>query len=909
MDDRPDRDNRPSPEALLAEAAREEAAKLGRGKLKIFLGPYPGVGKTYSMLQAGQERRREGTDVVIGVVETHGRVETEALLHGFETIARKRISYRGRVFAEMDLDAILWRKPKLALVDELAHTNVPGSRHNKRWQDVEEMLAAGIDVYTTLNVQHLESLNDVVAKISRVHVRETLPDKVLELAEEIELVDLPPDGLLKRLSEGKVYVREQAGRAIRHFFSKGNLTAFRELALRVAVERVDSDVLNYMRTHAVPGPWPTQDRLMVCVNESPVSKKLIRAARRMADRQHVPWLAVNVVTPRHMTLSEEAKEHTAESMRLAQSLGAELATLQAESNVADEILSFASNHNVTRLVMGRPRRRRWTGMLQEDVARSLLRRAGAIEVTVVSPDEPESAKTRIQARPPKLEFDVNAYGQATLLVTIATLLGFVVERFLPLPNISLVYLTGVVFIATRFGLVPSLYTAILSFLCYNFFFTEPYYTLNVFEEPDLLTITFFLAIAVLVGNLAARLKRQVEVMRQTARRTQNLFDFSRKIAGAASLDDVLWAAVHHVASTLECRSMVVMPKAEGGLGIAAAYPPEDQLTPNDWGAADWAWAHGQRAGWGSDTLPGASWLFLPLETQRGKAGLISISFDSQNRTLSPEQVHLLEALASQVAVAIERTKLAEDIEEARLVSETERLRSSLLTSISHDLRTPLASIIGSASSLRSFGSELDAAQRAELLGTIQEEAERLNRFIANLLDMTRLELGAIEPHIEVVDFADVVGSALRRAAKVLAQHDVEIDIAPQLPMLRLDPVLFEQVLFNLLDNAAKYAPVGSKITLRARAFDDKVRIEVMDEGEGIPHENLEHIFDKFYRVLAADRVRAGTGLGLAISRGFIEALGGTISAGNRTDRPGALFSIVLPASGTDAPAPEKEPAA
>jgi len=900
-DDRPDRDERPSPEALLAEAAKE-----GRGKLKIFLGPYPGVGKTYSMLQAAQERRREGADVVVGVVETHGRVETEALLHGLESLPRKHISYRGRVFGEMDLDAILWRKPKLVIVDELAHTNVPGSRHPKRWQDVEEILAAGIDVYTTLNVQHIESLNDVVAKISRVHVRETLPDKVLELASEIELVDLPPDDLLSRLREGKVYVREQAGRAIRHFFSKGNLTAFRELAMRVAVERVDADVLAYMRTHAIPGPWPTQDRLMVCVNESPVCKKLVRTTRRMAERQHVPWIAVNVVTPRHLALDEEAKERTAETMRLAESLGAETATLLAESHIADEILNFARTHNVTRLVLGRPRRRTFGGLIQEDVARALLRKAGAIEVTMVAPDEDEPTESRIKGTVQDFQFDPAAYVYATLAVAAATAINSVVDRYLALPNLSLVFLIAVVFVASRWGLLPSMYTAVLSFLSYNFFFTPPIYTFTIFDEDNVLTIFFFLAVSVLVGNLAARLKRQVEAMRLTARRTENLFDFSRKIAAAASLDDVLWAAVHHVASTLDCRSLVMLPKTGGGLEIAAGYPPEDQLTPNDRGAADWAWQHDRRAGWSTDTLPGAAWLFLPLRTQRGKLGLISVSFADPDRHLTSEQLHLLEALVDQVAIAIERTNLAQDIEEVRLLTETERLRSALLSSVSHDLRTPLVSIIGSATSLADAEKALKPDDRAQLAETILEESERLNRYVQNLLDMTRLSYGALQPNREWADIRELAGRAVKRVAKLTKGHRIALALPADLPAIHIDPGLIEQVLVNLLDNAIKYSPADTTITVEGERAGDQLTVRVIDEGQGIPADARQAVFDMFYRVRAGDKQVAGTGLGLSICRGIVEAHGGEIAACPGRDGRGTTIEFTLPL--TEMPAVPEEAA-
>jgi two-component system sensor histidine kinase KdpD len=868
-----DDEGRPAPEALL-----DEAKKEGRGRLKIFLGAYPGAGKTYAMLQAAQERRKEGVDIVVGVVETHGRAETEALLRGLEDLPRRKLAYRGRVFGEMDLDALLWRKPKLAIVDELAHSNVPGSRHVKRHQDVEELLAAGIDVYTTLNIQHLESLNDVVARISRVRVRETLPDKVLELADEIELVDLPPEDLIQRLREGKVYVQDQVGRALQHFFSKGNLTAFRELAMRIAAERVDAQMVSYMRAHAIAGPWPTQDRLLVCVNESPVAKKLVRTAKRLADRARIPWIALNVHTPRHESLPDDARDRIAEALRLAESLGGETATLHAESDVAREILGFARSRNVNRILIGRQRRRHWSGWLRERVTKRLLDTAGQFEITIVTPEEGATAGQVIDAGPRTFRLDFGAFGWATLAVAIATAASHVAHRFLPLANLSLILLMGVLLVAIRFGLWPSIYASLLSFVAYNFFFTEPYHTFMVRHREDVLTIVFFLVVATIVGNLAARLTAQVEAMRITARRTENLYDFSRKIAGAAALDDVLWAVVHHVASTLQCQSLVLLPREGGRLEISAGYPPEDQMSAKAWGAAQWAWAHDQPAGWGSDTLPTSEWLFLPLKTKRGPVGLLGVSFENPQRLLAPEQRRLLDALVDQVTVAIERTNLVTDIEEARLLTETERLRAALLSSVSHDLRTPLVSIIGSATSLASCDGALATEDRAQLVQTILEEGERLNRFVQNLLDMTRLGYGALQPNRDWVDLREIVGRALRQLAKPLAPLEVEVRIPADLPILDVDPVLIEQVIVNVLDNAAKHSPPGGRIEIVASYQDQRITVAISDQGPGIPPEARDTVFDVFYRVQAGDKQAAGTGLGLSICRGLIEAHGGKIAA-------------------------------
>jgi two-component system, OmpR family, sensor histidine kinase KdpD len=858
------------------------------------------------MLQAAQERRREGVDVVVGVVETHGRAETEALLRGLEALPRRRLMYRGRVFAEMDLDALLWGRPQLAIVDELAHTNVEGSRHVKRHQDVEELLAAGIDVFTTLNVQHIESLNDIVERISGVRVRETLPDKVLELADEIELIDLPPDDLIQRLREGKVYIRDQIGRAMQHFFGKGNLTALRELAMRVAAERVDAEMVNYMRAHAIAGPWPAQDRLLVCINESSVAKKLVRTAKRMAERARMPWLAVNVHTPRTDSLSDEAKDGIAEALRLAESLGGEAFTLHAESNVAKELLAFARSRNVTRILLGRPRRRRLSGWLREHVSRRLLRQGGPFEITIVAPEDEPAADHLIGASAPDLRPDLRAFGWTTLAVAVAIAVSHVADRFLPLANLSLIFLMAVLFAAIRFGLWPSVYTALLSFVAYNFFFTEPHHTFIVARREDVLTMIFFLVVAVIVGNLAARLKAQVEAMRLTAKRTANLYDFSRRIAGAAALNDVLWAAVHHVASTLQCHSLVLLPRGGERLEIASGYPPEDQMSPTAWGAARWAWQHDQAAGWGSGTLPASEWLFLPLRTGRGPLGLLGVAFENPKPQLTPEQRHLLEALVDQVAVAIERTNLATDIEKARLLTETERLRSALLSSVSHDLRTPLVSIIGSATGLASCDGALSSSDRTQLVQTILEESERLNRFVQNLLDMTRLGYGALQPNREWVDLREIVGRALKQMARSLAPLRVEVRIEDDVPILHVDPILLEQVLVNVLDNAAKYSPHGGLIEIGASLEGQHVSVRVSDEGPGIPPEARDSVFDVFYRVRAGDKQAAGTGLGLSICRGLIEAHGGRIEALPGPGGRGTTIAFWLPTHPVPAIADEDE---
>ncbi|MGA3303822.1 MAG: sensor histidine kinase KdpD [Methylovirgula sp.] len=896
-DEQSDRDNRPSPEALLAQAAGE-----GRGRLKVFLGAAPGVGKTFEMLMTAQAKRRAGVDVVVGVVETHGRKETQALVEGLEVIPRRRIEYRGHVLEEMDIDAILQRRPKLVLVDELAHTNALGSRHPKRYLDVEELLAAGIDVFTTLNIQHLESLNDVVAKITRIWVRETVPDSVIDNANDVEVVDLTPDDLIQRLNEGKVYVPHQAQRAVKHYFQPGNLTALRELALRRTAQRVDQQMVTYMRAHAIPGPWAAGERVLVCINENPSSINLVRSARRLADRLHAPWTAIHIETSRTLRLSEADRTAIAETMRLAERLGGETVTIPGH-DVARTLVDYATENNVTHVVISRSRRGGWRDWFGASVMQQIIQRSGGINVHIIAKPEVQkggaekAGEAATGATDERL--NIGPYVGGLVFVAIALGVGEVLQHFLASSNISLVFLTAVMGVAIAYGLYPALLACLVSVLAYNFFFLPPLYSFTIADPENVVALFFFGLVAVIASNLTARMRNEALNARQRARTTEDLYLFARKLAGAISLDDLLWATVYHIALMLKVRVVLLLPR-DGVLTVCAGYPPEDTLDESDIAAAKWSWEHNRPAGRSADTLPGAKRLFLPIRTARSAVAVVGLDNDRPGPLLTPDQTRLLDALSDQAALAIERVNLVADVERARIAVETERLRSALLTSISHDLRTPLASILGAATSLKSYGGVLDQEAKDELVNTIQEESERLNRFIGNLLDMTRLEAGAVEPQGEMVDLGDVVGSALGRASKFLADHLIEVDLDPNLPLVKVDPVLLEQVLFNLLDNAAKYTPTDTKVTVRARREGQFVRLDIMDEGQGIPEADKEKIFDKFYRIQAADRKRAGTGLGLAIGRGFIEAMGGAIVAGNRTDRSGAIFTIKLPSSATPA---------
>jgi two-component system, OmpR family, sensor histidine kinase KdpD len=881
----PDPDLRPSPEALLAAAEQE-----GRGRLKIFLGAAPGVGKTYAMLEAAEVRQQQGVDVVIGVVETHGRPETEALLQGLEILPKRQIEYRRRVFEEMDLDALLARRPQLALVDELAHTNVPGSRHPKRYLDVEELLAAGIDVYTAVNIQHLESLNDTVAQITGTRVRETIPDRILDQAVEIELVDLSPDELLQRLREGKVYVPEQAERAIQRFFRLGNLTALRQLALRRTAECVDEQMQTYMHAHAIPGPWAAGERILVCISPSPLSPRLVRAARRMADRRHAEWLAVYVETPQHHRLSDADRDRLGRTLRMAEQLGGEAVTIPGE-DVAEDLIRYAQSRNVTEIVIGKSLRSRWSGLWRGSIINELIRKSGNIDVYVINAEDDalqHTSKAPVY-RPPA----VSAYLWSAGAVCVAAASAKALQLYLPLQDLSLVFLTAVLISAVTWGLLPSICASILSVLVYNFFFIPPIYTLTVASPRDLLNLIVFLIVAVLTSNLAARVRNQAEAAKHREARTAALYALSRQIAGAAELPEALRAIVNHVAQILGAKVVVLLPEAER-LVLQAGQPPDLQLTEAERAAATWAWQHNQPAGRGADTLPGGEWFYLPLATARGAVGILGLQFDLPGVVISPDQRRLLEALAGQAAVAIERTRLVRDMEQARLLTETERLRDALLSTVSHDLRTPLASIIGAVSSLLTYGATYDENTRRELLLTIQEEAERLNRFVGNLLDMMRLEAGALELKREWVEIDDVIGTALSRLGQSLTQFQLVVEVQPALPMIWIDFILVEHVLVNLLENAAKYSPPQTTIRVNARREEQSIVLEVADEGIGVPATELEQIFDKFYRVQRGDRQGAGTGLGLSICRGIIEAHGGKISARAPTSGKGTVFTVTFP---------------
>ena len=709
---RRDPEQRPSPEALL-EAARREDRSTGR--LKIFLGAAPGVGKTYEMLQSAHARLKGGADIVVGLVETHGRAETEALLRGLEVIPRKRIEYRDQVLEEMDIDAVIARKPQIALVDELAHTNAPGSRHPKRYLDVEELLSHGIDVYTAVNIQHIESLNDVVAQITHVRVRETVPDSVMDRADAIELIDLTPDDLIQRLKEGKVYVPKQAERALEHYFSPGNLTALRELALRRTAESVDEQLLNHMQANAIAGPWAAGERILVCVSEDPRAAGLVRYTKRLADRVHAPWTAISLETRRSLQLSDEQRDRLADTLRLAESLGGEAITIPAvQRRIADDIVNFAQANNVTQIIIGKSTRSRWFEIMQGSVVHDLVRRAGNISVNVIKGDELPSeplAKSAVQTAVSAEPFNPRPYLMALLIFAVGLGVAALIKPHFGIENVDLVFLTAVVVVAVRYGLWPSLLTSLIASLAYNFFFLPPIYTFTITDPTNVIAFFFFMLIAILVSNVAGRVRAQADTAIGRIRTTEQLYAFSRKLAGTATLDDVLWATAYQTALMLKVRVVLLLPD-DGLLAVKTGYPPEDELDKADLAAANWAWSNDRPAGRGSDTLPGAKRLFLPMRTGRGLIGVIGIDDDRTGPLLTPDQRRLLDALVDQGALAIERVLLVEDMDRVKRTVESERLRSALLTSISHDLKTPLASVLGSASTMRDLGSSLERRREA-----------------------------------------------------------------------------------------------------------------------------------------------------------------------------------------------------
>jgi two-component system, OmpR family, sensor histidine kinase KdpD len=915
---------RADPDELLKRVQRDEAhAKTG--KLKIFFGAAPGVGKTYAMLEAARREadldgggangggrspseasaRNGARDVVIGVIETHGRGETRALLEGLTVLPRIPLEHRGKPLEELDLDGALRRRPDLILVDELAHTNAPGSRHPKRWQDVMELLDAGIDVWTTVNVQHIESLNDVVAQITHVRVRETIPDALLDRADDIELVDLPPDALIERLREGKVYVPEQAERAEGLFFRRGNLLALRELALRRTAERVDSDVLAYRREHGIASTWAVAEHILVCVGPSPDSAALVRAARRMAAGLHARWTAAHVENTSHRPLPEEARARVNRHLRLAEDLGARVTTLSGE-RPAKVILAFARAQNVTRIILGKPTHPRWRDFVFGSLLEDVVRGSGDIDVHVIRGEPGKvnaSAPTRSLPAPTPLPL----YAQSVAVVGLATAICLVMFQRVALENLIMVYLLGIVLVAYRLGRRPSLLASVVSVAVFDFCFVPPYFTFAVADAKYVFTFAVMLLVGLVVSSLTERVRQQAHAASLREQRTTALYGLTRDLAGSADDAEIARVAERHIEAGFGGKAAILIPDKTGSLARSPARVDGFDLDDRERGVASWAYERGEPAGCSTTTLPGARGLYLPLRSASRTVGVLGVLPADPRRLEDPEQRQLLETFGQQTAMAIERSSLAERAQAAHLRAEREEVYSSLLSSVSHDLRTPLAAITGAASTLLEDETTI-AEVRRELVQTVFEEADRLNRLVGNLLDMTRLEAGRLTVRKEWMPLEEVIGTALNRSDHALRGRDVRVRLQETLPLVPMDGPFMGQVFVNLLENAVTYTPEATPIEITARAEGNRVVVEVSDHGPGLPEDHEDRIFEKFFRAPNALRA-AGTGLGLAICRGIVIAHGGTIAAENRPGG-GAVFRIKLPFGGVPPAVPsEGAPAA
>jgi len=889
---------RPNPDELLRRV-EAEAERARRGKLTLFFGAAPGVGKTYAMLEAARAAVREKRDVVVGVVETHGRFETAALLAGLELLPRRVLHDHGIEVEEFDLDGALKRRPGLILIDELAHSNAQGSRHPKRWQDVAELLDAGIDVLSTLNVQHVESLNDVIAKIAGIVVRETVPDSVLEQAHEIKLVDLPPDDLLERLRDGKVYVPAQAQRAIENFFRKGNLIALRELALRQTAERVDAQMRAYRREQGIEQTWAVAEQIIVGVSPSPSSLRLVRAARRMAAALHARWFAVYVEARTARGLSPGDAARLASNLRVAAQLGAEVVTLSGD-DPAEAILRFSRERNVTKIIVGKPLTTRLRDRFRASLVDHLVRRSGDIDVYVTAGDrEGEALAAERPSRPPP---HVPSFAAAALVMATATGVAWLLFRRDQLPDVVMTYLLGIMLVSSRYGLGPSVFAALLGVAAVDFFFVPPFLTLAVRDFRHVVTFAVMFLVAVVISGLTQRVRNQAAAARQREQRTQALYALARELTGAQDGKRVLEIGAAQIEAAFRATVSVFAPDARGelvlvfpgGVGSAAGVAQHEK----DGSIARWVWQHRQEAGHGTNTLPSSDALYVPLMASGGVVGVLGLRAESWQALTTIEQRRQLDAFTVQLALALERAWLTEQTEKARREVETEQLRSSLLSSVSHDLRTPLAVITGAASTLVQPGTRLEEGLRRELTQSILDEAERLNRLIRNLLDMTRLESGTVRVQKEWQPLEEVVGAALGRLERRLVGRDIRVHIPADLPLVPFDAVSLEQVLINLVENAVKYG--ADPIEIRASAAAHEVQVQVADRGPGIPAGEEARVFDKFHRAVSDGRAGGGgVGLGLSICRAIIAAHGGRIWAENR-DGGGVALRFVLPVEG-DAP--------
>jgi len=886
------KEHRPNPEALL-ERVQEEERQEQRGKLKIYLGAAPGVGKTYAMLQDALAKRTQGLDVVVGVVESHGRNEILSMLKDIEILPKKAVEYRDKQLTEFDLGAALKRNPGLILMDEMAHTNVHGLMHPKRWQDIKELLDRGIDVYTTLNVQHIESLNDIVSQIIHAPIKETVPDSMLELADTIELVDLPPEDLLKRLNEGKVYFPAQAVIAKERFFRKGNLIALRELALRVMAELVNVQVLLYRQGLGIRHIWPTKEKILVCVGPGYESTKLIRTARRLATSLQAEWMAVYVETP-NLQLSEDKHNSAISNLRLAEQLGADTRILTG-FDVAKEIMNFAREQNVTQVVVWNRIRPYWRTWFFKSLADEIIRQSGEVDVYIVTGEREGAKIPKPVTTPEKNTISWKIYGVALGIVGISTLINLVLYPYLHGSNLIMVYLLGVTIIALFGRMGPSILASVLSVLAYGFLFTPPFFTFAITEIQYIFTLLVMLVVAQTISHLTILTRRHSEAARFAGQRTATLLSLSRQLASTRGVDKLLEIASRYAAEVFDSDVLILLPES-GHLTIRASYGKEEKLNEKEQGVAQWVFDLGQMAGLGTDTLSFSDSIYVPLLASQGSIGVLRVKPIQSKHLFTPDQTHLLEACANQIALALEVDRLQDKMKKSELLSEGNRARRALLESVSHNLRTPLVAVMGAASTLMEMGSELDAAKIKKLGKNIYVELEQLNRLLNNLLQMTYLEGDEVKLQKQLCSLKDIINLVITTSSKKIGKKPINVHLPPNLPEIPLDKILIEEVFINLLDNAIKFTPANSPIEIIAQLEATQVVVSIEDCGPGIVMDEVNKLFEKFYRgrMLTSER---GMGLGLAICRGIIRAHGGKIWAENCKEG-GAAFRFTLPLSST-----------
>lgn len=892
-------EQRPDPDQLL-NRLNAEAAKAQRGKLKIFFGASAGVGKTYAMLGAARQQVLQGVDVVIGVVETHGRMETEVMADGLVCLPLRDIAYRDRMLREFDLDGALRRKPALILMDELAHSNVAGSRHAKRWQDIEELLAAGIDVYTTVNVQHLESLNDVVSGITGIRVWETVPDKVFDAADEVVLVDLPPDELLQRLQAGKVYLPNQAERAIRNFFRKGNLIALRELALRRTADRVDDQMLQYRRDQFVSPVWQTRDSLLACIGSGVGAEKVVRTTARVAARLEAPWHAVYVETPGLQRLPETRRHRILRNLKLAEELGAQTATLSG--NAADEVVvKYARDHNLAKIVVGRDHDRLWRPW-HRSFADRLGQRAPDLDVLQVARSEIErkvAAETR--ESPVDTLFDRwPVYAKAALGCALAGGASALLFPIVELPNIVMVFLLAVVLVSVRYGRGPGVLASFLSVAIFDFVFVPPRFSFAVSDVQYLMTFFVMLVAGLITGQLAAGSKYQAKVATRREQRVRSLYEMSRDLSGALMPEQIAEIGERFIVAELDAKAAFLL--TDDNDCLQPALPAVHGLPVVDMGIAQWAFDHGEAAGQGTNTLAASPILYLPLKAPMRQRGILALELRQSDRLLIPEQRRLLDTFASLIAIALERVHYVDVAQRTTVQMESERLRNSVLSAISHDLRTPMSVLVGLADSMF-LTQPPPTGPQAEIARSLKEEALRVSGQVNNLLDMARLQSGRVELNRQWQPLEEVVVSALKTLERAMEQHHIHVALDDNLPLVYIDSVLMERVIYNLLENTVKYTPPGSRVEVGAQVGERFIEVWIDDNGPGLPAGKEEVIFKKFERGQPEGATR-GVGLGLAICRAIVEAHGGEIHAENRP-QGGARFMFFLPRGNPPALDPEE----